>query len=237
MIANSTRIALIVSIVTILGLGAVNCAQGAMIVKMTTTDGLVPGTAISYIITSNAPGGPRDVFTGASSDNGNWTWLGGFPEFLSYGAPQTMTVTFSAAVPLSDIVIGVNSISNSITQLTLGGGTGIFADINLVDGLAAINAGGLASYDPTNGFITAAGANKALMLGSTSDHTVTSLTLSAGFSQHTPGFGDGYTLFVGFKEVPEPASLAVVAIGIAGMMSNRKRMADGKRSQVQLRIR
>jgi hypothetical protein len=64
----------------------------AIVTKMTTTNGSVPGTVVTYRISDNGDGGPRNIFPGASSDSNVWTWNNGFPEFLSFGNPQTLTV-------------------------------------------------------------------------------------------------------------------------------------------------
>ena len=93
-------------------------------VEMTTTDGVVPGTGISYTIgIARDDGGPRNIFPADTSDNGTWYWQNGFPEFLSFGTAETLTVSFSAPVPISDIVLGLNSTSASSSSFAVAGGT------------------------------------------------------------------------------------------------------------------
>ena len=142
--------------------------------------------------------GPRNIFASASSDHDVWTWKGGFPEFYSFGQAETMTVTFSAPVPVSDVVFGVNSTSASTAHVTLSGGTATLSDINLSDSLQAYTGPtGAALYNSGTGVVTASGQNQSLMLGSTSGDTITSLTYAAGASD---GGADGYTVFVGFRQ-------------------------------------
>ena len=85
-------------------------AAGPINLSMTTSNGTVPGTAIAYTIAViGNDGGPRAIFPPGSSDNNIWTWTNYFAEFLSFGGPQTLTVNFSAPVPISAFVFGVNS--------------------------------------------------------------------------------------------------------------------------------
>jgi hypothetical protein len=196
-------------------------ANTAIPVVMTTANGTVPGTGITYTIgISGDTGGPRNIFPSTSSDNGVWSWTGGFPEFLSFGTPETLTVTFSAPVPIDDFVLGLNSISDSTSTLTVAGGTAGTADFNLSDGLQVYTgATGDLIYTPATGVFTnnpGNGQNQSLMLGSTSTNTVTSFTLSAGASD---GGADGYTVFVGFVQpgsssVPEPSTAILFGAGL-----------------------
>lgn len=191
---------------------------GPILVEMTTTNGIVPGTGISYIVSAvGDDGGPRNIFPSASSDNNVWTWTGGFPEFLSFGTAETVTVTFSSPVPVDDFVVGVDSTSASVSQLKLTGGTAETEDFNLTDSLQVYTGPtGAATYDASNGDVTATGQNQSLMIGSTSTDTVSSFSFAAGASD---GGADGYTVFVGFVQpsVPEP-SAAVLAFAGLGLI-------------------
>jgi hypothetical protein len=117
------------------------CGTGTAVasidVEMTTTNGTVPGTSIAYTISiTGDDGGPRNIFPAASSDNGVWTWPEpnpNFPEFLSFGQAETLTVTFSAPLQLNHVVFGINSTSASSSMLTLNGAP--TTDINLSDSL------------------------------------------------------------------------------------------------------
>lgn len=193
-----------------------------ILVAMTTSNGTVQGTSISYTISvvgDNA--GPRNIFPSASSDHDVWTWKGGFPEFYSFGQAETMTVTFSAPVPVSDVVFGVNSTSASTAHVTLSGGTATLSDINLSDSLQAYTGPtGAAVYNSGTGVVTASGQNQSLMLGSTSGDTITSLTYAAGASD---GGADGYTVFVGFRQIPEPATLLILASELSFLAGIRGR--------------
>lgn len=198
-----------------------------IVVEMTTSNGTVPGTGISYtigIVGDNA--GPRNIFPAASSDHDVWTWPGSnpnFPEFYSFGQAETLTVSFSAPVPLRDVVFGLNSTSASTSLVSLAGGTATLSDINLSDSIEAYTGPtGAAVYDSGTGTVTAAGQNQSLMLGSTSGDTITSFTLAAGASD---GGADGYTVFVGFRQVavPEPATLMTLASGLCFLAGLRRR--------------
>jgi hypothetical protein len=185
---------------------------------MTTTSGTVPGTSIDYAIAiSGDDGGPRNIFPSASSDNGVWSWTGGFPEFLSFGTPETLMVTFSAPVPIDDLVFGLNSTSASVSFLQLTGGTAATADFNLTDSLQVYTGPtGSAFYDAGSGVITASGQNQSIMIGSTSTNTINAFTLTAGASD---GGADGYTAFVGFDQpllssVPEPSYLGLTGAAL-----------------------
>ena len=198
---------------------------GPISVVMTTSNGTVPGTGITYTFDAvGDDGGSRNIFPSASSDNDVWAWTGGFPEFLSFGTAETLTVTFSAPVPIDDFVFGVSSTSASVGQLELSGGTAGTADFNLTDSLQVYTgATGAATYDPSNGMVTAAGQNQSLMIGSTSTNTVTSFSYVAGASN---GGADGYTVFVGFVQnasVPEPAPAVLLWGGLGLIFSRRQR--------------
>jgi hypothetical protein len=190
----------------------------AIHIEMTTTNGTVPGTGITYTITDNGDGGPRNIFPGATSDNGVWTWNNGFPEFLSFGNPQTLTVTFSAPVGISHLVLGLNSTSSSTSTLVVGGGTAGTADFNVTDSLNVYTGSSAALFTAATGVIattgTNGGQNQSVMIGSTSSKTITSFTLNAGASD---GGADGYTAFVGFTQaaaVPEPANVLLFGVGL-----------------------
>ena len=128
-----------VGAVVLLLCGTRPVAAGPIQVEMTTTNGTVPGTSITYTIDiSGDDGGPRNMFNSATSDNGVWQWQGpnpNFPEFLSFGEAETLTVTFSAPLPLSHLVLGVNSTSASTSTLSVSGGTGTTSSFNLSDSL------------------------------------------------------------------------------------------------------
>lgn len=106
----------------------------------------LPGTTTGYTITvTGDDGGPRNIFPATSSDNGVWTWAGpspNFPEFLSFGEAETLTVTFDSAVPIDDFVFGVSSTSASTGQLTLVGGSAGLGDFDLTDSLQAFRRSG-----------------------------------------------------------------------------------------------
>lgn len=179
---------------------------GPILVEMTTTNGIVPGTGISYIVSAvGDDGGPRNIFPSASSDNDVWTWTGGFPEFLSFGTAETVTVTFSSPVPVDDFVVGVDSTSASVSQLKLTGGTAETEDFNLTDSLQVYTGPtGAATYDASNGDVTATGQNQSLMIGSTSTDTVSSFSFAAGASD---GGADGYTVFVWIRSAQCPGTV------------------------------
>ena len=218
---------------------------GPLTVAMTTNNGTVPGTAITYTVGVTG-GTARNIFPSATSDNAVWTWPGtspNFPEFLSsFGGPQTLTLTFSAPVPLSSFVFGVSSISNATDTVTLGGGTGTLSDIDLSDNLQVYNGPGLpkANFNSSTGKITAGDStqssfnislsNESIMLGSTSSNTISTLTLAAGLSSNYyqgSWVGDGYTVFVGFvqpSDAPEPGSAGLLLAGAALMGAKVRRM-------------
>ena len=199
------------------GLGCILTAAYAapITVEMTNTSpGTVPGTAITYTISVvGDDGGPRNIFPSASSDNNVWTWPGpnpNFPEFLSFGQAETLTVTFSAPLPINHVVFGINSTSASSSTLGVAGGTAATGDFDLSDSLQVYTGPtGAASFNQSTGNITAAGQNQSIMIGSTSSNTISSFTLSAGASD---GGADGYTVFVGFTSavVPEPSQLILL---------------------------
>jgi hypothetical protein len=200
---------------------------------MTTTSGTVPGTSIDYAIAiAGDDGGPRNIFPSASSDNGVWSWTGGFPEFLSFGTPETLMVTFSAPLPIDDLVLGLNSTSASASFLQLTGGTATTANFNLTDSLQVYTGPtGIAFYDAGSGAITASGQNQSIMIGSTSTNTIDSFTLTAGASD---GGADGYTVFVGFDQpplnaVPEPSYLGLTgaALSVLLLASGFRRGREG----------
>jgi hypothetical protein len=211
--------------VVVLLIGVQSAAAGPIHVEMTTSNGTVPGTSITYTIgIVGDDGGPRNIFPSATSDHGVWTWPGpnpNFPEFLSFGGPETLTVTFSAPVPVSDVVLGLNSTSASTSTLTLIGGTATTSSFDLSDSLNVYNGPtGAANYNAATGVITAPGQNQSIMLGSDLNNTITSFTLAAGASD---GGADGYTVFVGFTQpavtvVPGPSSLTLVATGALGLL-------------------
>jgi hypothetical protein len=173
-------------------------AQSAPIdLTMTTSNGTVPGTAITYTISNNG-GSPRAIFPPGSSDHNVWTWTNSFAEFVS-GEAQTLTVTFSAPVPISAFVFGVNStVTGSTGQLTLIGGTAGVADFNLTDSILATPG---AVYDPSTGQISNTVVNGSIMVGSNSPKTVTSFTYA-----NDSDFGDGYTVFFGLVQPLGPTN-------------------------------
>jgi hypothetical protein len=202
-----------------MGFAAMPAQASSIPVVMTTSNGTVPGTSITYTIAiTGDDGGPRNIFPSASSDNGVWSWTGGFPEFLSFGMPETVTVTFSAPVPIDDIVFGINSTSASTSQLQLTGGTATTSDFNLTDSLEVYTGPtGEASFDSSSGMIAAPGQNQSIMIGSTSSATIDSFSLAAGASD---GGADGYTEFVGFAQpqiapVPEPSPAGLLGAALA----------------------
>jgi hypothetical protein len=208
------------------GLFLVPAHASSIVVEMTTSNGTVPGTSIGYTITAvGDDGGPRNIFPAASSDNGVWTWPGpdpNFPEFLSFGEAETLTVTFSSPVPIDDFVFGVDSTSSSTGQLTLVGGTAGLGDFDLTDSLQVYTGPtGAATYNPSTGIVTASGQNQSLMIGSNSTNTVTSFSYANGASD---GGADGYTLFVGFVQptsVPEPATPLLFLGGFGILLGGR----------------
>ena len=180
-------------------------------VVTTITDGTVPDTNIDYTITSTGTG--REIFAPGFSDTGLWFWLNDFPEFVSTGT-QTLTVNFSAPVPVSSLVLGVNSISNSVFTLTVSGGTATTNDFDLSDGLAALNATGLTQYDGTSGQFTATAADQSLMIGSTSTNTITQLSITGDNG------GDCYTLFFGTASPINPfVPTSVPTLNQAGLIA------------------
>lgn len=206
-----------------LSLAVVPAQASSIPVVMTTSNGTVPGTGITYTIAIvGDDGGPRNIFPSDSSDHGVWSWTGGFPEFLSFGTPETVTVTFSAPVPIDDIVFGINSTSASTSQLQLTGGTAATADFNLTDSLEIYTGPtGEASFDASSGSIVAAGQNQSIIIGSTSSATIDSFSLAAGASD---GGADGYTEFVGFVQptaTPEPSSVSLLGSALALLLLAR----------------
>lgn len=201
---------------------ALSAPADAAILMYTTTasSGVVPGTSIDYTLT-DAGGTPRNVFPGATSDNGVWTWTGGFPEFLTAG-PQTLTVTFSDPVKASAILFGLDSTSASTSSFTVSGGTADTADFNLTDSLNVYNGDtGIATYNAAAGTITAPGQDQSIIIGSSSGDTLTQLVLHAGASD---GGADGYTAFFGLTEpVPEPSSIVLLTTAVFGLVRLRRR--------------
>jgi hypothetical protein len=185
-------------------------------VETTTVDGTVSGTAITYTIT--ATGTAREIWAPGVSDGGIWEWFNGFPEFVGIG-PHTLTVDFSAPVPVNRLVLGVNSISLDPFTLTVSGGTASPADFDLTDGLAAVGGAGAATYNGATGEFTITGGDQTLMIGSSSSNTITQLSITGD------GGGDGYTLFFGttlvnpaVTEIPtvNTLGLALLALLLAG---------------------
>jgi hypothetical protein len=187
-----------------------------ILIGTTTSNGTVPGTAITYTISSN--GSARAVFSPGSTTNNTWSWYNSFPEFLAPGAvgDETLTVTFSAPVPINLLVLGLNSFSvisdTERAVLTLGGGTAATSDFNVSDGLAVFGNTGPLTYNGATGVFTPTGTDQALMIGSTSTTTITSFSLAATNGPHL----DGYTLFFGtVMETPEPGTWAFCCVGLA----------------------
>ena len=167
-------------------------SSGPTPISLTTTNGTVPGTSITYTI-SNTGGTPRNIFPSGTSDQNLWSWTS-FPEFLAAGTPISLAVTFSAPIPANRLVWGANSVTPpSATKFTPSGGTASAADFNLTDGISAVRATGPASYNASTGTITANSQDVSLMVGSASTNTLTSFTISA-----TNNSTDGYTVFFGF---------------------------------------
>ena len=161
-------------------------------ISLTTTNGTVPGTSITYTI-SNTGGTPRNIFPAGTSDQGLWSWTS-FPEFLALGTPISLAVTFSAPIPANRLIWGANSVTPpSTTKFTPSGGTATAANFNLTDGISAVRATGPASYNAATGTITANSQDVSLMVGSASTNTLASFTISA-----TNNTTDGYTVFFGF---------------------------------------
>ena len=176
----------------ILILSSIAIAASVVPVSLTTTNGTVPGTSITYTI-SNSGGTPRAIFPAGNSDHSIWSWTS-FPEFLAPGTPISLAVTFSAPLPANRLVWGVNSVTSpSSTNFVPGGGTASATDFDLTDGIAALSNRGTASYNSSTGVVSATGNDQGLMVGSSSSKTLTSFTLSA-----TNNSTDGYTIFFGF---------------------------------------
>jgi len=209
-----------------LGIGTTPARATPIAVQMTTTNGTVPGTTTTYTITDNGNGGARNIFPSAQSANGTWSWTNGFPEFLSYGPAQTLTVTFSAPVPVSDIVFGLNSTSWSTSTVSVSGGTASTSNFNMTDGLPTSWAGnnGEATWNAATGTITSSLQDLSIMIGSNSGNTITTLTVNAGASASGT---DGYTVFVGFlqagQSAPEPSSMVLLATAGLGLLAFRHR--------------
>ncbi|MFK5895079.1 MAG: IPTL-CTERM sorting domain-containing protein [Pseudomonadota bacterium] len=157
-------------------------------ITTTTADGTVPGTSITYTITSDT-GTPRAIAAAGESNSGIWSWTNNFPEFVT-GNTQVMTVIFSAPVPINRLVLGVNSIGVNST-LVVAGGTASTVDFDLTDGIPYGGAT-LIGYRGLTGLFAVGAADQSLMIGSTSTNTITQLTLTS-----LDNGGDGYTLFFG----------------------------------------
>jgi hypothetical protein len=181
---------------------------GQVEVATTTVDGTVPDTAITYTIT--ATGTAREIWAPDISDGGVWEWFNGFPEFVGTGG-QTLTVDFSAPVPIHRLVLGVNSISLDPFTLTVSGGTATTADFDLADGIAAAGAAGTAAYNGATGEFTITGPNQSLMIGSSSSNTITQLSITGN------GGGDGHTLFFGTTQVVAPAVTEIPTVNTVGL--------------------
>jgi PEP-CTERM motif len=196
-----------------------------IVVDMVGGNGTLPGTSITYTVSSNVPA--TVVFPGSSgsSTNGVFQWVTPFNEYVGTNAIST-TITFSQAIPVSRIVAGVDSIIESGTgfNLSLSGGTATTNDFTLSDGLNTHVPGGPAMYDPATGNFssnTPGGDDQSVMIGSTSSATVTSLTLVGNDN------GDGWATFFGVTTaaaVPEPSSFVLAAIGAVGMIAGSGRL-------------
>lgn len=182
-------------------------SQAATLVDLDITNGIVPGTSISYTI-EDTGGTPQTIATPGTTDGGIWSW-NNFDDFLSASGYQELLVHFSAPLEISRLVLGATSLSSS-AQLVLFGGTTTTADFNLSDGLQSLTGPtGLLSYNGATGAFTNTGTNQSLMIGSNSSKTITDFSLTV---TNNP---DAYSLFFGFTPaaVPAPSSLVLMAIG------------------------
>ena len=188
----------------------------------TTATGTVPGTNITYMLTN--AGGVASI-NGAGmvlTDNSVFQTQNGLPDFFSASPGMTLTLTFSAPIAVSHLVFGVASytptnLGSASAVVTLAGGTSTPADFTLFDTLNTGfggSTGGAATYTPATGTITSTIRDQSIILGSTSNNTVTSLTFVLGPS------GDAYVAFVGFQQINTVAptftkmfSPALVAVG------------------------
>ena len=174
--------------------------------KMQTANGIVAGTNIRYTISDT--GTARAIFpAGAYRQRNLYKWSNEFLEFLTKRrAANGLTVSFSEAIRISQIVLGVNSYyaSANIT-LSVSGGTATIADFDLGDGLQALTGPtGAGSYNPATGKFGATGGDQSYMIGSASEKTITSFTLTADNPE-------GFTLFFGIINGSAITESSVVA--------------------------